>query len=90
MSSTLSSSKRDRGLSLETLHRKRASSSMQGRISWFAWSCGGKLRVHIELRVDLGDPLVSPQESQISFGIERVTKGFLAHRCRDESGLISS
>ena len=29
---------------------------MQGRISWFAWSCGEKLRVALELRVDLGDP----------------------------------
>ena len=28
--------------------------SMQGRISWFAWSCGGKLRVPLELRVNLG------------------------------------
>ena len=43
------------GLSLEALQRKRASSSMQGRISYFAWICGGKLRVLIELCVDLGD-----------------------------------
>ena len=84
MSSTLSSSKRDRGLSLETLHRNRASSSMQGRISWFAWSCGGKLRVHIELRVDLVYPLESPLGIQISFGIARGTLGFLTQRYRDE------
>ena len=71
MSSTLSSSKREHGLSLETLQRKRASSSMQGRISWFSWSCGGKLRVPLALHVDLGNPLVSPQGSQISFGIAR-------------------
>ena len=32
-----------------------ASLSMQGRISYFAWICGGKLRVLIELCVDLGD-----------------------------------
>ena len=80
----------EHGLSVERLKRIMASSSMQGRISWFVWSYGGKLSIPLELRVDLGDPLVSPQESQISFGIERVTKGFLAHRCRDESGLISS
>ena len=42
-------------LSLEMLQRKRASSSMQGRISYFLWTWGGKLRVPLELRVDLGD-----------------------------------
>ena len=49
----------NRGLSLETLQRKRASSSVQGRISWFAWICGEKLTVPLELHVDLGDPLMS-------------------------------
>ena len=44
------------GLSLETLQHKRVSSSMQVRISSFAWSCGGKLRVPLRLCVDLGDP----------------------------------
>ena len=61
---------------------------MKGRISWFAWSCGRKLRVPLELRVDLEDPLMSPQGSQISFGIARDTSGFLAHHCginRDSS-----
>ena len=84
MSRTLSSSKRERGLSLETLQRKRASSSVQARISSFAWSCARKLRVPLELRVDLGDLLVSPQGSQISFGVARCTSGFQVNRCRDE------
>ena len=84
MSNTLSRSKRERGLSLETLQHKRASSSLQGRLSWFAWSSGRKLRVTLELRFNLGDPFVSPQGSQISFGVERGTSGFFAHRCRDE------
>ena len=75
---------RQRGLSLETLQHKRVSSSMQVRILSFAWSCGGKLRVPLELPVDLGDPLVSPQAIQISCGIARGTLGFLAHHCRDE------
>ena len=44
-----------RGLSLETLQPKRASSSVQGKISYFSWSCGGKLRILLELCVDLGD-----------------------------------
>ena len=43
------------GLSLETLQHKRVSSSMQVRISSFAWSCGAKVRVPLELPVDLGD-----------------------------------
>jgi len=77
VSSTLLSSKREHEFSLETLQRKRASSSVQGRISWVVWSCGGKLRVPLELRVNLVDPLVFPQRSQISFGVERGTSGFL-------------
>ena len=32
-----------------------ASSSIQARISWLGWSCGGKLRVPLELPVDLRD-----------------------------------
>ena len=63
MSSTLLSSQRERRLSLEMLQPKKASSSMQRRIPWVVWSCCGKLRVPLELRVDLGDPLMSPQGS---------------------------
>ena len=70
MSSTLWSSKKELGLSLEMLQRKRASSSVQWRISWVAWSCGGKLRILLELHVDL---LISSQGSQISFGFGRGT-----------------
>ena len=69
---------------LELLQRKKASSSVQVRISSFAWSCARKLRVPLELHVDLGDPLVSPQGSQISFGVGRGTSGLLVHHCRDE------
>ena len=86
---SLSSSKRERGLSLETLQCKRVSSSWQGRISWFAWSCDGKVRIPLELRVDPGDLLMSTHRSHMSFGVSRVTSGFPAHRCRDEWGLMS-
>ena len=41
-------------LSLEMLQRQRASSSVQVRISSFEWSCGWKLRVPLELPLDLG------------------------------------
>ena len=61
MSSSLSSSKREGGISWESLQRKRASSRMEGKISWFLWRCGGKLRVPLELHGDLGKPLVFPQ-----------------------------
>ena len=54
-------------ISLKTLQLERASYHVEGRISWFLWSCGGKLRVPLELRGDLGDPLVFPQGSQICF-----------------------
>ena len=47
------------GLSLETHQGKRASSSVQARISSFACSCGGKLRVRLEMRVDWGTTRVS-------------------------------
>ena len=48
-SSTLSCFKRERGVSLETLLWKRASSHIEGRISWFFWSCSGKLGVPLKL-----------------------------------------
>ena len=84
MSSTLSSSKRERGISWETLQRKRASSRMEQRISWFLLSCVGKLRVPVELHGDLRGPLVFPQGSQISFRVVRGTSEFVSRHCRDE------
>lgn len=43
VSSTLSSSKRERGISWEILQCKRASSRVEERILWFLSSCGGSL-----------------------------------------------
>ena len=77
VSSSLSTSKRERGISWETLQRKRASSHVEGRIPWFLWSCSGKLRVALKLHGDLGGPLVFPQGSQICFQVVRGTSGFL-------------
>ena len=84
MSSTLSSSKRECGISWEMLQHKRASSRVEQRISWFLVSCVGKLRVPVELHGDLRDPLVFPQGSQISFRVARGTSGFVSRHCRDE------
>ena len=57
----MANTKREREISLETLQRKRASSRVEGRISWFLSSGGGKLRVPLELCGDLGPLLVFPQ-----------------------------
>ena len=56
---------------------------MEGGISWFLCSCGGKLRVPPELQGDLEDKLVFPQGSHICFQVVRGTSGFLSHHCRD-------
>ena len=50
VSSTLSRFSRESEISLETLLWKRASSHVEGRISWFFSSCGGKLWVPLKLR----------------------------------------
>ena len=54
--------KREGGISLKMPQRKRASSSVEWRISWFFSSCDGDLR----------DPLVVPQGSPVA---TRVVKG---------------
>ena len=84
VSSSLSSSKREREISWETLQHKKASSHVDGRISWFLWNYSGKLRVPLELRGDLRDPLVFLQGSQICFRVARGTSGFVLSHCRDE------
>ena len=38
---------------------------MQARILMFVWSCGGKLRVPLELPVDLGAACVSSGKSDL-------------------------
>ena len=47
MLKTLSGLRREGGIFLETLQRKRASARVEGRLSWFFSSCGG---VPLELR----------------------------------------
>ena len=51
MSKTLSRINREGGISLKMLQPKRASSRIDGRISWFFSSCGRKLGVPLELRL---------------------------------------
>ena len=49
VSSTLSRFKRERGVSVQTLLWKRASSHVEGGISWFILNCGGKLHIPLKL-----------------------------------------
>ena len=50
MSRSLSRLKREGGISLKTPQRKRASSRVEGRISWFFSSCSSKIGVLLELQ----------------------------------------
>ena len=59
-----------RGLSLETLQGKRASSSLQVRILSFEWSCGWKIRVPRKLPVDLGDRLCFLREFRSALALQ--------------------
>ena len=58
MSSTLSSFKKEHRISLEMMQQKRASSSIEGRILWFIWSCDGKLGVPLNCDGDFREPLM--------------------------------
>ena len=67
MSNTVSNFKRERGISLETLQRERASSRDDGGTSWFFSSCGKIL----ELRRETQDAYCVAQGSPISFQVAR-------------------
>ena len=66
MSRTLSRLKGDGRISLEMPQRKRASSHIEGRISWFFSSFQGTLGFLSCYDEDLRDPLMLPQECQVS------------------------
>ena len=65
VSRTLSRLKREGGISLETLQRKRASSRVEGRISWFFSSCSRKLGFLSSYDGELSDPLTLTQGSPV-------------------------
>ena len=56
MLSTVSSFKRECGVSLEMLQRERASSCIEGRIPWFSLRLGVKFGVPLELQRGLQSP----------------------------------
>ena len=71
---TLSRLKRQGGISLKMPQRKRASSRLERRISWFFSSCGRKLGVPLELRREpQGPALVALGKSSLHASCE----GFL-------------
>ena len=82
MLSTVSSFRRERGISLETLQWERASSCVEGRIRGFPRGLAGIWGFLSSCDVDLTDPLVLPQESQVSVRVARDLSGFLSSQCR--------
>ena len=57
----------------------KASSRLEGRISWFFSLCG---RFHLSYNGYLRDPLVWPQERPVPMRVARGFSGFLSSRCR--------
>ena len=74
MSKTLSRLKREGGISLETLQQKRASSCVEGRISWFFSSCGRKFGVPLELRCGPQGPDLVASVKPVSMRVARVSQ----------------
>ena len=70
------------GISLETLPWKGSSYCIEGRISWVSRVAAGHLEFLSNCDEDLRDPLVLPQESQVSIRVLRGLLGFLCTRCR--------
>ena len=81
MSRTLSRVKREAGISLEMPQWKRASSRIEGRISWCSYVVAGNLGFLSSYEWDLRDTLVCPQESPVSMRVARVLLGFLSTCC---------
>ena len=71
MSRTLSRLRREVGISVETTQPKRASSRVEGRISWIFTSCSSKRRVPLEFRRGpQGPALVASGKSSLHASFE--------------------
>ena len=81
VSRTLSRLKREGGISLETLQRKRDSSCIEGKISRFFSSLAANLGFLLSYDRDLRDPLLGPQESPVAMRVVKVLSGFLSSHC---------
>ena len=82
MSRTLSRLKRESGIFLETPQRKRASSHVEGRISWFFSSCTRKLEVPLELRCGPQGPDCVASVKPVSIRVVRGLSEFLSNWCQ--------
>ena len=66
---------------------------MKVRILWVVWNCGGKLRLPLELRVDLGGPSCLLREVRSSLALQgpprdssSITSGMNRASSQDEAG----
>ena len=82
VSRTLSRLKRESGISLQTPQWKRASSRIEGRISWFSRVAAANVGFLSGYDRNLRDPFGRPQESPFSMRVARALLGFLCSRCR--------
>ena len=62
--------------------RKRASSRVQGRISWFSRVPAGNLGFLSSYDRDLKGPFILPQETPVSMRVARGVSGSLSSQCR--------
>ena len=90
MSRTLSSHKREGGISLETLQQKRASSCIEGRISWFFSSCNTKICVPLELQREPQGPQGPARAASGKFSLHVNCEGPLQIPLQSVPGPMSS
>ena len=81
-SRTLSRHKREGGISLEMLQRKRASARFEERISRFFSCCSSNSGFLSSYSGELRDPLVLPQESAVCMRVVRGLSGYFSIRCQ--------
>ena len=81
VSRTLSRLKREGRISLQAPQQKRASSRVEGRISWFFSSCSSKLGVPLELRCGPQGPDCVASVKPVSIRVVRGLSEFLSNRC---------
>ena len=76
---TLSRFKREGVISFEMPQWRKASSRLEGRISWFFSSCGRFISIYDG---DLRAPVLWPQERPVSMRVVRGLSEFLSSRCQ--------
>ena len=82
LSRTLPRLKMEGGIPLKTPQRKRASSCLEGRISWFFSNCGSKVEVPLELRWGPQGPASGATGNSNLHASCKGTSGFLCSCCQ--------